>query len=83
MGSFDQARPLGSYSLEREGNWALSTWERDSYGAFPSRGHARGMLRVLYTLLRELESIKSSSNAPINAHVKSSLAMMDLKKGHC
>ena len=47
-----------------------------------SRGHARGMLRVLYTLLGELESIKSSSNAPINAHVKSSLAMMDLKKGH-
>ena len=44
MGSFDQPGLLGGYVLEREGHWALFSWEKDSYGPSPSRGHAERVL---------------------------------------
>ena len=48
MGSFDWAGPLGSYGLDREGHWALSTQERTPMGPSPSRGHVGGVLSVIY-----------------------------------
>ena len=56
MGSFNWPGLLGSYNLEREGHWALSSQKEASTELLPPMSYIRGSVRVQKKFIQSIHN---------------------------